>query len=316
MCFLRLIHVVLPTQKCAFCCENGGRCDSAGAVKIVEIAPAKVNLALHILGRRADGYHLLDSIVVFADVADQIMIEAAETASFAITGPFAADLTAEENNIVLKAEAKFRSLAMTYGIILPALAITLEKNLPVASGIGGGSADAAAALRAIARFIGNAPPKLSQDIEKIALSLGSDVPVCLRQMPCRMRGVGDIITPVNLLLPATILLINPGRPLLTKSVFSLMKPDGYEGFTGLVPDDPATWRNDMRDAAIQLVPEIATVLGAIRSESAFKISNMSGSGGTCFGLADDAAAAHSAAARVQAAHPEWWLRLGKIIGLG
>jgi 4-diphosphocytidyl-2-C-methyl-D-erythritol kinase len=291
------------------------QCVSAGGVKTIESAWAKVNLALHILGRRADGYHLLDSIVVFADIADQITVSSAATANFTVTGPFAADLVAEPANSVLQAEMKIRSLAMTYGIELPAFAITLDKHLPIASGIGGGSADAAATLRAILRRVQNPPAKFLQEIEKIALSLGADVPVCLRQDACRMQGVGEIITAVKPPLPGIILLINPGVPLPTKSVFSAMKSDDYMGKPELDPSVPARWRNDMKAAAIQLVPEIGAVLAAISSESAFIISNMSGSGATCFGLADDPDAARAAAARIQAAHPEWWLRLGKIINL-
>jgi 4-diphosphocytidyl-2-C-methyl-D-erythritol kinase len=282
-------------------------------MKTVELAPAKVNLALHVLGRRADGYHLLDSIVVFADIADQVTVTPAAEPAFSITGPFAADLAAEPSNIVLQAAEKIRSLAMTYGISLPPFAITLDKHLPIASGIGGGSANAAATLRAILKHVENPPAAFLQDIEKTALSLGADVPVCLRQVPCRMQGVGEIITEVRSPLPPVILLINPRRPLATKLVFSAMKSEDYVGRPELDPGAPASWRNDMKAAAIQLVPEIGTVLAAIGSESCFKISNMSGSGATCFGLADDASAARVAAGRIQEAHPEWWLRLGKIV---
>lgn len=291
------------------------QCVSAGGVKTVESAWAKVNLALHIMGRRADGYHLLDSIVVFADIADQITVAPAARADFTVTGPFSAELMSEPANSVLQAETKIRALAMAYDIALPAFAMVLDKHLPIASGIGGGSADAAATLRAILRRIGNPPPGFIQDVEKIALSLGADVPVCLRQDACRMQGVGEIITAVKPPLPGTILLINPRVPLPTKSVFSAMKSDDYMGKPELDPLAPATWRNDMKAAAIQLVPEIGAVLAAIKSESAFMISNMSGSGATCFGLADDPDAATAAAARLQSAHPEWWLRLGKIINL-
>ncbi len=281
----------------------------------IELAPAKINLALHVLGRRADGFHLLDSIVVFADIADRISVSPAERTSLAISGPFAQDLADVEANIVLKAAGQMRVLAQAHAVSLPHFAIALEKNLPVASGIGGGSADAAATLRAVIRSIQNPPPALLQALSKIALSLGADVPVCFDSHPCRMQGIGEIISPATPRVPVNVMLINPRLPLVTKDVFGAMHTADYMGKQQLDPDAPLTWRNDMTSAAIKLLPQIAEILAAIRSEPVFSLVSMSGSGATCFGLAADEVEAKRAAHRIQVAHPEWWVSSGKILNL-
>jgi 4-diphosphocytidyl-2-C-methyl-D-erythritol kinase len=281
---------------------------------VIESAPAKINLALHILGRRSDGYHQLDSVVVFADIADRISLEPASTASLSVSGPFAADLAGQAPNIVLKAEQQMRALA-GHAVQLPHFAISLEKNLPVASGIGGGSADAAATLRAIQRYINNPPTGFRDSLAKVALSLGADVPVCLNNKPCRMQGIGEIISTVNPRLPQNIILVNPGLPLVTKNVFTAMNPVDYQGKPPLDLSAPETWRNDMAKAAITMLPEIADVLSAIRSEPAVTLSNMSGSGATCFGLSESQQTVEDAAARIQSSHPRWWVRTGKLLNL-
>ncbi len=280
---------------------------------VVEHAPAKINLALHILGRRNDGYHLLDSIVAFADISDRISLETANSTSLAITGPFAGDLASDSANIVLKAERHMRGLAEAWAIPLPCFAIALEKQLPVASGIGGGSADAAATMRAIQRHIENPPPAFHEAMTRAALSLGADVPVCLNNNPCRMQGIGEIISPISPRLPQCVILVNPCLPLATKDVFAAMVPSDYLGMRTLDPDAPSTWRNDMANAALKLLPAVAEVLAAIRSEPAFTLSNMSGSGATCFGLAENQIAAEEATRRIQLAHPKWWVRAGKLL---
>ncbi len=154
---------------------------------ITEFAPAKVNLALHILGRRTDGYHELDSVVAFADVGDVLVLQPAERTELTLAGPFAADVPTTADNLVLKAHA-----ALAKHLALPSVAFHLTKNLPVASGIGGGSADAAAALRGLLKLSGNKPD--DDVLNRIALTLGADVPVCLQGSACRMQGVGETIT--------------------------------------------------------------------------------------------------------------------------
>ncbi len=282
---------------------------------VTELAPAKINLALHVLGRRGDGYHLLDSIIAFADIADCVSLEPASSARFSVSGLFAANLAVDSTNIVLKAEHQMRALAETHAIPLPSFAISLEKNLPVASGIGGGSADAAATLRAIQRHINNPPADFNEALAQVALSLGADVPVCLNNEPCRMRGIGELISPVNPKLPKHVLLVNPGLPLVTKNVFAAMEIADYHGKPPLDPDLPETWRNDMARAAIKLLPEIAEVLAAIRSEPTFTLSNMSGSGATCFGLSENQQALEEAAQRIRRSHAKWWVRTGKLFNL-
>ncbi|MDH3263802.1 MAG: 4-(cytidine 5'-diphospho)-2-C-methyl-D-erythritol kinase, partial [Paracoccaceae bacterium] len=174
-----------------------------------EFAPAKINLALHVTGQRPDGYHLLDSLVVFAPVGDRLTAAPADALSLSVTGPFAEGVAPDETNLVLKAA---RALGPGRGA-----AITLEKKLPVASGIGGGSADAAAALRALARLWELPLPGL-----KAVLALGADVPVCLASRPSRMRGIGEIVEPLPLPVPVNIVLANPGHAVSTPQVFALL----------------------------------------------------------------------------------------------
>ena len=272
-----------------------------------EFAPAKINLFLHVTGRRADGYHLLDSVVVFAGAADVLSVEPAEDFSLTVTGPFAPALAAEADNLVLRAG---RALARWEGM-RPAAHLTLEKNLPIASGIGGGSADAAAALRLLARFWNLDIPR--PDMLAIAARLGADVPVCVASRPIRMGGIGDILSEAPVPPRCGILLVNPG--------LSLATPDVFRGFSGAFsPPDallPEAWmsagtmssdlsrlRNDLQDAAITLCPEIATVLDAIRETYGCHLVRMSGSGATCFGIFPSEDTARAAATAL--ARPGWW----------
>ena len=183
------------------------------ADRLAERAPAKVNLFLHVTGKRADGYHLLDSFPVFAGVADRLSFQPVKALSLTVTGPFAAALSAEPDNLVLRAAHR---LAEACGV-RPGGALTLEKHIPVASGIGGGSADAAAALRLLCRAWDVAPG--SAVLEQIAAGLGADVPVCVRNQPLRMRGIGEILTPAPILPECGMVLVNPGIPLATAAVF-------------------------------------------------------------------------------------------------
>ena len=257
-----------------------------------EAAPAKLNLTLHVTGRRADGYHLLDSLVVFCDIGDVVTL-APGPLGLTLTGPFAAGLATQPDNLCLRA-------ARLAG---HDVAIALEKNLPVASGIGGGSADAAAVLRAL----GASPPGTE--------ALGADVPVCMAGVPTRMRGLGEILDPLPPLPPLHLVLVNPGQGLSTPAVFKALARRENPPMPDPLPEfpDAATLisflrecRNDLQEPAIALLPDIATCLAALKAAGA-QLSRMSGSGATCFGLFADAALARNARAAMARAHPKWWV---------
>ncbi|MCZ0962794.1 4-(cytidine 5'-diphospho)-2-C-methyl-D-erythritol kinase [Paracoccus benzoatiresistens] len=259
---------------------------------VIEAAPAKLNLALHVTGRRADGYHLLDSLVGFAGAGDVVTLKPGPL-SLRIEGPFAPGLSAEDDNLCLRAARLAGGRA----------AITLTKNLPVASGIGGGSADAAAVLRGLARM-GHALPGNPE-------LLGADVPVCLSSGPARMQGVGEVVTPLPPLPAIPLVLVNPGVAVSTPRVFAAMERRDNPGlppiprFDGLA--DLANWlgqtRNDLEPAALSIAPVIGQVLEALRANGA-AFARMSGSGATCFGLFDRADHARIAA-NVLKQHG-WW----------
>jgi 4-diphosphocytidyl-2-C-methyl-D-erythritol kinase len=261
-------------------------------------APAKVNLALHVLGRRADGYHDLDSIVAFADVGDSLSFTPA--AEFAVTadGPFAGALPEASGNIILKAWEAATAIAAARGVVLPPVAVHLTKNLPVASGIGGGSANAAAALRGFLQLAGVA--LLDADVASAALRIGADVPVCLRGITCRMQGVGERITPVSL-APYHAILVNPMVAVSTPAVFGrlgLAKGQSY-GETIMDATDPTGWRNDLAAPAIALSPVIGEVLERLARAPGVTRAFMSGSGATCVALCEeDAPMPHL--------DPSWW----------
>ena len=281
-------------------------------------AAAKINLALHVTGRRADGYHLLDSAVMFAaDAGDVLTIAPADETALTITGPFGEGLETDSGNLVLKAVAALE--AECPGKVRPCH-ITLEKNLPVASGIGGGSADAAAALKAVIGFneLGIASERLAQ----IALNLGADVPVCLRSTACRMRGIGEDIKAWADAPPLHAVLVNPLVGVSTAAIFkALALSPGQAAGTGMGPMPAASaclgWlgncRNDLQLAACALQPVIADVLGALAASESCRLARMSGSGATCFGLYEDAGSAASATARLKAAHPGWWVAATRLV---
>jgi 4-diphosphocytidyl-2-C-methyl-D-erythritol kinase len=269
-------------------------------------AAAKINVALHVLGRRADGYHELDSIVAFADVGDTITFTPSSDTCLVVDGPFAADVPATSDNLILKARAVLVEHAQ-----VPPLHITLTKNLPVASGIGGGSADAATALRGFMHIAGVRFD--SETIQKIALSLGADVPVCLFGKTCRMQGVGEVITPLKQLPFEHIVLVNPTQACSTAAIFKTIGLQPGQNFKSpLVPDAPAQWRNDMTDAAISVLPVIADVLQSLEVLPAAKVVRMSGSGATCFALCKNAEDAQSVATHVQRNHPAWWVKAARL----
>jgi len=267
-----------------------------------ERAPAKVNLFLHVTGRRADGYHLLDSLAVFADVHDRVEARHADTLSLTIDGPFGQALTAEPDNLVLRAA---RALAEATGA-RPAAALRLTKHLPVASGIGGGSADAAATLRALARLWGIEIPAT------LAASLGADVPVCMASRACRMQGIGEILLPAPALPPCGLVLVNPGVAVSTQAVFRARAggfspranlPDAWPNLTDMAAD-LACLDNDLQAPAESLCPAITEVLAALRAQPLCLLARMSGSGATCFALTETPTQAEQTALAL--ARPGWW----------
>jgi 4-diphosphocytidyl-2-C-methyl-D-erythritol kinase len=272
-------------------------------------APAKVNLFLHVTGRRADGYHLLDSLVAFAGVGDSLRITAADDLSLSLDGPTVGALAVDADNIVLKAA---RLLAKQAGIA-PRAALHLTKRLPVAAGIGGGSTDGAAALRGLCVLWDLSPS--DAELEAIGLQLGADVPVCLRGRPTQMAGIGEVLSSAPILPPAWLVLVNPGVALSTPSVFKARNA-GFSASAPLIAA-PATASalaaalalrgNDLTASAVALAPVIGEVLQAIKASPACLLSRMSGSGATCFGLFDDEQTARAAAAQLIAAYPGWWI---------
>jgi 4-diphosphocytidyl-2-C-methyl-D-erythritol kinase len=217
-------------------------------------APAKVNLALHVLGRRADGYHELDSIVAFAEDGDLLTFEPADRFSLTASGPFAHRLPDMSENIIARAWAKANEIAAARGRRLPETAVHLVKNLPVASGIGGGSSDAAAALRGFLKMAGMA--EIDGAIVGQSLALGADVPVCLAGKASRMRGIGEQLTPLENTGPVDVILVNPGIELSTATVFRNLglEPGSRHGDPIIDPSDRKTWRNDLLEPAMALAP--------------------------------------------------------------
>ncbi len=282
----------------------------AAAMQPVAVeARAKINLYLHVVGRRADGYHLLDSLAAFAGIGDTIEAAPADTLALSIDGPFAHDLGNGEDNLVLRAA---HALAAASG--RPAAArIRLTKRLPLASGIGGGSADAAATLHALARLwqLDLEPAALAA----IGLALGADVPVCLFGRSAFFAGIGEIVTPAPALPPAWLVLANPGIALPTPQVFKA-RSGGFSGH-GRFEAGPADATelaavlklrgNDLTEAAVHLAPVIGTVLAGLEALPGALLTRMSGSGATCFALFAEQAAARAAAAGLRARQPGWWV---------
>jgi 4-diphosphocytidyl-2-C-methyl-D-erythritol kinase len=297
---------------------NGASSGADSAPVFSCLARAKINLALHVTGRRSDGYHLLDSIAVFAGTGDRLSLQVAQTSSFTVSGPFAGVLEdggPAESNLVLRAIAALRSAS---GKALPSFAVHLEKNLPVASGIGGGSADAAAALRLAQEACGL---DFSSDVLKsLALELGADVPVCLAGRPARMSGIGEALAPLPLLPRCGMVLANPGVAVSTPTVFRALErrdnpplpgmPSGFASRQDLVNWLKGT-RNDLQAAAIALSPVIKDVLAGLECHPATEFCRMSGSGATCFALCAPEAAT-ALAEDLRAKHPGWWIAASEI----
>ncbi|GGH35246.1 4-diphosphocytidyl-2-C-methyl-D-erythritol kinase [Cribrihabitans marinus] len=260
-------------------------------------APAKINLTLHVTGQRADGYHLLDSLVAFADIGDRLLLTPGADLSLEVTGTCSDGVPTDARNLARRAA---EALGWTGHI-------ALDKVLPHGAGLGGGSADAAAVLRAL-EACGISVP------EGLPVSLGADVPVCRLVRAARMQGIGERIAPVGLpALPA--LLVNPGAHVPTGSVFSALARRDNPGMPAQIPDfeappDCADWlkdqRNDLEVPAIGIAPVIDRALADLRRTSEVLIARMSGSGSTCFALYPTMKAAHAAAYEIGAEHPDWW----------
>jgi 4-diphosphocytidyl-2-C-methyl-D-erythritol kinase len=258
----------------------------------VEIAPAKLNLALHVRGRLPDGRHAIETLFVFCTDGDRLSGGRANEISLKVTGPFAGDLADEKDNLVLRAA---RALASAAGVSEGA-ALVLDKHLPVASGLGGGSADAAAALRLLTS-LWQIDPRYA---EQVAPALGSDVPACLLSMPARGEGAGDRLTPVALpeLSGTPVLLVNPRVSVSTAAVYG-----GWDGEDRGSLGDWREGRNDLEQPATTLAPQIETVLAWLVTRSATTFVRMSGSGATCFALFENEEGRDAAADSVPR---EWW----------
>lgn len=273
-----------------------------------ERARAKVNLFLHVVGRRADGYHLLDSLAVFPHVADTLSVAPADGLRLEVTGSFGPALTGGDNLVLRAARALLQTDTASRGGATPGAALVLDKVLPVASGIGGGSADAAAALRLLNRFWGLGLP--APELAGIALGLGADVPVCLAGEPARMGGIGELIGVAPVMPGCGIVLVNPGVPIATADVFSAR--DGLYSESATLPSrwedaaalaqDLARCSNDLEAPAMRLCPPVGDALGWLRGKGGCRFARMSGSGATCFGLFDTPELATAAARPPQG----WW----------
>jgi 4-diphosphocytidyl-2-C-methyl-D-erythritol kinase len=286
---------------------TGGR----KAAEVTIAAPAKLNLYLRVVGRRPDGYHELDSLVAFAELGDVVRAAPSNELTLTLDGPFAGALShagPPADNLVLRAA---RALAQLTGVRVGAR-LTLTKTLPVASGIGGGSADAAAALRALIVLWGIDPEPTA--LHALALALGADVPVCLAGSACRLQGIGERLTQLERLPSLPLLLVNPGRPLATKDVFGA-RIGAYSAPLETLPAAPDATAlaalvraggNDLEAPARAQLPVIAEILAALRAAPGCRVAAMSGSGATCFGLFDRAESAALAEAYLRAAQPAWW----------
>ncbi|WP_378943976.1 4-(cytidine 5'-diphospho)-2-C-methyl-D-erythritol kinase [Mesorhizobium sp. ANAO-SY3R2] len=276
------------------------------AVPLAELAPAKINLALHVTGRRADGYHLLESLVVFAEFGDRIAVSSAARDSFLVEGRFARDVPLTNDNLVLRARDMLRAAYPAHPT--SPVSIALEKNLPVASGIGGGSSDAAATLRALVRLW-----RIPVDVvtlARLALPLGADLPMCVAARPLVARGIGEQLEPVERLPALPIVLVNPGVPVETPSVFRALAsrdnpPLAPLSDTTAVRDWLTATRNDLEPPAISIEPLVGDALAALRGAGASFV-RMSGSGATCFGIFDDSATAARAAEAIAGERPRWF----------
>ncbi|MGQ0610866.1 MAG: 4-(cytidine 5'-diphospho)-2-C-methyl-D-erythritol kinase [Paracoccaceae bacterium] len=280
-------------------------------------APAKVNLALHVTGQRPDGYHLIDTLVGFASVGDWVTIDDRQAPGLAITGPEAAALDPAAPNLVTRTVAEFWGGAP--------LGLRLDKHLPVSSGIGGGSADAAATFRGLAWLMERSRGPAATPARAAArlLALGADVPMCVPSVPARVRGIGERVEPVTDLARLSLVLVNPRVALATPAVFGALR-DKANSDLGDLPADPGDapaltafltrQRNDLQAPALALAPVIGAVLDRLAASAGCQLARMSGSGATCFGIYPDAATADQAARRIARDTPAWWVKSAVLDG--
>jgi len=297
------------------------RADEPGAAGYSLSAPAKLNLYLHVTGRRDDGLHRLDSLVVFADIGDRLDVAAADALSLRVTGRFGEALgdTASDDNLVMRAA---RLLKQEAGLAEDrGAAISLEKRLPVAAGLGGGSADAAAALHGLCALWRISPG--DDDLARMAIALGADVPVCLASRPSFVGGVGEVLDPAPALPEVHVALVNPAVALSTASVFAALKvnhaaragrfdvaPRHAAGLAAIV----SARGNDLEAPARKLCPAVDDVLTELGRQTGCLLARMSGSGATCFGLFETAAAAAGAVRTITDRRPDWWAVSAALLG--
>ncbi len=285
-----------------------------------EAANAKINLFLHVTGRRPDGYHTLQSLVVFADIGDTVTAEPSRMLSLSLDGPFGDLLEVSEDNLVLRAALALQDIVYARRGERPGAALLLTKRLPVASGIGGGSADAAATLRVLNRLWKVDLP--DQEMETLALRLGADVPVCLASRTRVMSGIGERLDEAPALPPVWIVLANPLRGLETRGVFAardakaispaITLPQTFASAAALADWLSAETRNDLSAPAMSLMPEIGRMENTLRALPGALHARMSGSGATCFALFTDRSTATDAARRLRAAESGWWVETGEL----
>ncbi len=278
-------------------------------------APAKVNLTLHVTGQRDDGYHMLDSLVVFAGVADQLAASIAPDLRLSVSGPFSTGVPTGPDNLMIRAA---EALRQTRGVTKGA-ALTLEKHLPHAAGIGSGSSDAAATLAMLAELWG-VPPLPATAAEVTAL--GADVPVCLRApAPTRMSGIGDVLSPVAPLPDCALVLVRPPVEVPTADVFKALGQKDGGSMDPLPPgldfDAFARWltaqRNDLLAPACKIAPSIKEAIAKLKALPAVAAAGMSGSGATCYGLVKDMASARQVARIVQVSEMSWWVAPAEVL---
>lgn len=282
------------------------------------LAPAKINLDLLITGRRDDGYHLLDSIIVFTELGDELTVDKSDQLSLTISGPFANVLSNENDNLILEAAR----LICKECDVEPNLKFHLIKKLPVSSGIGGGSADAAAAIKLTIQQLNLSITK--ERIETIALRLGADVPVCLRSISTHMRGIGEDLSPLNLSRPFDILLVNPGVSVSTPRIFKEYKKSEKKFDRPrkekvchindrFIKEEVLNSQNALEGVACRIEPQIQKVLKILENFEGLWLGRMSGSGATCFGIFNNEESCLKAKKYLKANHSKWWIKATKIV---
>ncbi|MFP4127293.1 MAG: 4-(cytidine 5'-diphospho)-2-C-methyl-D-erythritol kinase [Alphaproteobacteria bacterium] len=274
---------------------------------VTEPAPAKLNLDLYVEGRRADGYHLLDSVVAFTAFGDEVTLAPAETFALTVDGPFAAALERAGESLVTRAVHALADASNRP----PAFAVRLTKRIPLAAGLGGGSADAAAALRALARLWGGETP--TSTLVEIARALGADVPACLARRPARLAGIGDVLAPAPTVPPLELVLVNPNQPAPTGAVYRALDPAGFAPAPARQDDgaELPRWlrqgRNDLEPAALEVAPAIGAVRARLAASGA-DVVRLSGSGATVFAVFAQPEAADAAAVALRGERPDWWVQ--------